>query len=122
MRFIRIAQSGGHRLGQPVLEGNSPRAGHWNYVTQVSLRFGLERERRPIWARSNSGVPCLHGLAELAWKFPGKYFGKSSYLSGNDPKAYDYETAYRGSRPRANKCVAKAEFVDRNTKTDHYEA
>src|SRR5262249_52010653 len=119
-RFIRIAQSGRIGFGQLVLEGHSARARHWNYVTQVSLS-GLGRQRRSIWARRNGGVR-FYGLAEPAWWLPDKRFGKSSYLSGNHPKAYYGETAYCSSRPGANKRVSKAEFIDRNTKTDHYEA
>jgi hypothetical protein len=46
--------------------------------------------------------------------------GKSPQLPGHDPEAYDDEAAHPRGRAGANKRISEAEFIDRNTKSDHH--
>jgi hypothetical protein len=65
---------------------------------------------------------CLYWLPGPARQLHSECLGKPPHLPGNDTEAYDDESAHPCGRAGAYKGISEAEFVDRNTKSDHHEA
>jgi hypothetical protein len=100
---------------------------HWKCHT--ALRWGCGRAigifKRIVWLHETwLHETWLHEtwLHQTGWRPGGQRLGDPPQLAGDDPETEQNQTADNGGCAGTDERISEAEFVDRNTKSDHHQA
>jgi hypothetical protein len=125
--LIRVAQYGRQGFGFLGIKRHTNRCGRDRaQFSRMRLGLGSRRKRHTAlrWGRSRAiGIfKCIVWLHQTCRRPGRQRLGDPPQLTGNDPETKQNQTADNGGRAGTDERISEAEFVDRNTKSDHHQA